>query len=142
MDWIARARELIKRHEGLRLKPYRCPAGKLTIGYGRNLEDVGISEEEAEVLLQNDLRRAVETAARCAAEHGVLFETLPEDAKVVLTDMAFNLGFRLSGFRRMFAALKRGDYEEAAREMLDSLWARQVGERARELSGIMKNIGR
>ena len=142
MDWIARARELIKRHEGLRLKPYRCPAGKLTIGYGRNLEDVGISEEEAEVLLQNDLRRAVETAARCAAEHGVLFETLPDDAKVVLTDMAFNLGFRLSGFRRMFAALKRGDYEEAAREMLDSLWARQVGNRARKLAEIMKNIGR
>ena len=140
--WIERAMDGIKRHEGLRLKPYRCPAGKLSIGYGRNLEDVGILEAEAEVLLRNDVRRAVDTATRCAADHGVLFEALSEDAKVVLTDMAFNLGFRLKGFRKMFAALREGDYEGAAREMLDSRWARQVGKRARELAEIMKNIGR
>ena len=140
--WLERARELVKRHEGLRLKPYRDSVGKLTIGYGRNLEDVGISEGEAEVLLQNDLRRAVEVAVHCCADHGVLFEALPGEAKAVLVDMAFNLGYRLGEFRRMFAALARKDYEEAAREMLDSRWARQVGGRARELAEIMKNAGR
>jgi lysozyme len=50
--------DLLKKHEGLRLKPYRCSADKLTIGYGRNLDDVGISEEEAEMLLLNDLLTA------------------------------------------------------------------------------------
>ena len=137
-----RLREMLIRHEGMRLKPYRCPAGKLTIGVGRNLEDVGISEDEAFYLLDNDIRRAEATAAECAGRHGVLWEGLPEDARLVLLNMAFNLGYRLGGFRKMFAALRKGDYEDAAREMLDSRWARQVGQRAIELAEIMKNIGR
>ena len=137
-----RLREMLIRHEGMRLKPYRCPAGKLTIGVGRNLEDVGISEYQAFYLLDNDIRRAEATAAECAGRHGVLWEGLPEDARLVLLNMAFNLGYRLGGFRKMFAALRKGDYEDAAREMLDSRWARQVGQRAIELAEIMKNIGR
>ena len=51
--------EQLKRHEGIKLTPYKCTSDKLTIGVGRNLEDVGISEEEAEMLLQNDIQRAV-----------------------------------------------------------------------------------
>ena len=49
-------RELLVRHEGLRLKPYRCTAGKLTLGVGRNLNDCGISQTEAYVLLGNDIQ--------------------------------------------------------------------------------------
>ena len=52
------ALRVLRQHEGLRLNPYRCPAGKLTIGYGRNLDDAGISEEEAEAMLKADLSRA------------------------------------------------------------------------------------
>ena len=142
MGFRERLKGMLIRHEGLRLKPYRDSVGKLTIGVGRNLDDIGISEDEAFYLLENDIRRAEETAAECAALYGVVFESLPEDARLVLVNMAFNLGYRIGGFKKMFAALKAGDYEEAAREMLDSRWARQVGERARELSEIMKNIGR
>ena len=51
--------KMIKRHEGLRLKPYKCTAGKTTIGYGRNLTNVGISESEALIMLKADLEKAV-----------------------------------------------------------------------------------
>ena len=53
---LERIKEQLVRHEGLRLKPYRCTAGKLTIGIGRNLDDCGISKTEAYVLLENDIQ--------------------------------------------------------------------------------------
>jgi len=51
---IKKIADQITTHEGLRLKPYHCPAGKLTIGIGRNLEDKGITEKEALMLLENE----------------------------------------------------------------------------------------
>lgn len=72
--------EKIKRHEGLKLKPYRCTANKLTIGYGRNIDDVGISEAEAEVLLSNDLERC----ANEVAKHVDAFDKLNDARQAVL----------------------------------------------------------
>jgi len=130
-----RLRRMLIVHEGLRLKPYRCPAGYLTIGVGRNLEARGISREEAMVLLENDIAEA-EAAARGFFP---AFDRLEEPRQAVLVDMAFNLGaVRLGGFRRFRAALERGDFEQAAREMLDSKWAEQVGPRARRLAEMMR----
>lgn len=130
-----RLRRMLIVHEGLRLKPYRCPAGYLTIGVGRNLEARGISREEAMVLLENDIAEA-EAAARGFFP---AFDRLEEPRQAVLVDMAFNLGaVRLGGFRRFWAALERGDFEQAAREMLDSKWAKQVGPRARRLAEMMR----
>lgn len=127
--------ERIKHHEGLRLKPYRCTSGKLTIGYGRNLEDNGISTAEADSLLNEDIKR-------CEAE---CKKALPWFAKLnstrqgVIVELDFNLGLtRLLGFKKMLAACEQGNYEQAAREMLDSLWARQVGQRAVTLAELMK----
>ncbi len=137
---MERLREMLIRHEGLRLKPYKDSVGKLTIGVGRNLEDVGISEDEALYLLENDIRRAKETAIRCCEEHEVAFESLPEDAQLVLINMAFNLGYRLTRFRKMFAALRERDWEKVAFEMLDSKWARQVKSRAEELAELIRNL--
>lgn len=125
----------LKRHEGLRLKPYKCSAGKLTIGYGRNLEDVGISEREAEYLLERDIDKAVADLSRAFDWFGRL-DSVRQD---VVINMTFNIGLtRLFGFRRMIAALDRGDFNSAADEMLDSKWARQVKGRAKELSRQMK----
>lgn len=126
----------IKRHEGLRLKPYRDTVGKLTIGYGRNLEDAGLSPEEAEVLLRNDL-------FRCEAELrealGETYEALSPARKAALLDMIYNLGkTRFLGFKKMIAALKAGDFARAAAEMLDSRWAAQVGQRAQFLAEKMR----
>ena len=121
-------------HEGMRLKPYRCTAGKLTIGVGRNLEDKGITYDEAMFLLRNDI---AEVTAQL--ERFDWFRALGPVRRKVLVDMAFNLGMAgLLGFQKMIAALARGDYKAAADEMVDSAWYHQVGTRARRLVEMMR----
>ncbi len=131
---IARAGRLIKKGEGCELKVYTCPAGKPTIGYGRNLEDRGISMEEAEHLLKNDLENCARDLSTFA-----YFQDLSANRKAALLDMRFNLGhggFRK--FRKMHAAFYAGDVSEAARQMLDSTWAHQVKGRAISLARIIE----
>lgn len=127
--------ELTKGFEGLRLKPYTCPAGKLTIGYGHNLDDNGITQEVAEILLKTDLAYArMEVTAKLS-----YIGKLSEARQFVLVDMCFNMGItRLMTFKKMLAALERGDYKTAAKEMLDSRWAFQVKTRAVKLAEMMK----
>lgn len=121
------------RDEGLRLKPYRDTVGKLTIGVGRNLDDVGITETEARVLLANDIA-AAESALRRSFPW---FLAAPEGVQRGLTNMAFNMGLpRLLGFQNMLKALAAGDYQKAALEALDSAWAKQVGARAVRISNL------
>lgn len=121
-------------HEGFSPKPYRCTAGKLTIGIGRNLEAKGISQQEAEYLLENDI------LAVCSELEKTLpiFTSLSEKRKQVLVNMAFNIGVAgLGKFNKMLSALVAQDYSQAALEMLNSRWATQVGRRANELAQIM-----
>jgi lysozyme len=122
-------------HEGVRLKPYRCTAGRLTIGIGRNLDDVGISQDEALLLLRNDIARAL-SAVRTELPW---FDRLDNIRQRVLVDMCFNLGIDgLLAFKQTLAAIAGGDYDRAATEMLNSRWAAQVGERARRLARMMR----
>lgn len=126
---------MVSQHEGLRLKPYRDSVGIWTIGYGRNLQDVGIRQDEARLMLENDLTVAMNDARFLFDD----FAALTPNRQRVLVDMAFNLGrTRLAGFKAMWAALERGDYHAAAAEMKDSRWARQVGNRADRLARMMK----
>jgi lysozyme len=127
--------EMLKRHEGLKLKPYKDTVGKLTIGYGRNLDDVGISKEEAEMMLRNDFSRTMAAVRNNIA----FFDELDIDRQDVLLDMCYNLGIKkLLTFKKMLNFLSEHKYNEAAKEMLDSLWAKQVKGRASELALIMK----
>lgn len=133
---LERAKHYTKRFEGLRLKPYTCPAGKLTIGYGHNLDDNGITEDIAVRLLDADLK----TAEREVRQRFTHFYKLNEARQFVLVDMAFNMGIaKLMTFKKMFAALAKDEYPTAAREMLNSKWAVQVGNRAKALAEIMKS---
>lgn len=117
--------------EGLRLKPYRCTAGRLTIGVGRNLDDRGITESEALVLLNNDISAFWDKLA--ARQPWVL--AAPEEVQEALVNMAFNLGVGgLLGFKETLAHMRTGKYGEAAKAMLASKWARQVGARAERLA--------
>lgn len=126
--------ELLIQHEGVRLKPYVCPAGKLTIGVGRNLEDVGISHEEALTMLRHDIWACIDDLSRFP-----WWPLLSTDRQYALIDMRFNLGpGRFRGFRKMLAALAGGDFEAAAREMRQSTWAEQVGRRAETLAQMME----
>lgn len=133
IDRAAMTRQL-RLHEGERLKPYRCTAGKLTIGIGRNLEDRGITRDEAAYLLANDI----------AAEERELQRALPWVTKLdevrqrVLLDMCFNMGLvGLLGFKNTLATIEAGNYKRAATMMLDSKWAKQVGQRAERLARMM-----
>ena len=125
--------ELIKQlkdHEGIRLKPYKCTAGKLTIGIGRNLDDIGISEEEAEYLLGNDIETAHKGCERLISN----FESISEVRKIALIDMMFNLGYtRMSKFKKMLSAIESEDWTEAAKQAKDSRWYNQVGRRAQKI---------
>ena len=126
--------EMLKRHEGLRLKPYKCTAGKLSIGYGRNLEDMGISEVEAMVMLRNDIEQ-------CYEELSVFswFEDLDQVRQEALINMLYNLGLpTFLQFKKTLKFVAEGKYSQAAAEMLDSKWATQVGDRANELAYMME----
>jgi lysozyme len=108
--------------EGLRLKPYKDTVGKTTIGYGRNIEDVGISREEAEMLLRNDIMRAMKAARQLVTNFGCLTSLRQE----VLIEMAFNLGTAGVGkFVKMIKAVEANDYAEAAKQIVTSKAARQ-----------------
>ena len=128
--------ELLIRHEGLSLKPYKDTAGKLTIGIGRNLDDVGISHDESMILLNNDIQIA-ETELN---KNINCYKILTANRQNVLIDMCFNMGIhKLLEFKNMLGALQKEDYKLAAQEMLNSHWAKQVGHRATELSEMMIN---
>ena len=134
-----RLKKLTKEFEGCRLKPYKCPAGKLTIGYGRNLDDVGISQAEADMMFERDFAKAEADVRDICKEFGINVDDLIEQRFYVLTDMCFNLGKGgLKKFKGMLTALKNGLYDDAANAMLDSLWAKQVGNRATKLAVLMR----
>lgn len=119
----------IKRSEGCSLKPYKCPAGYLTIGYGRNLETNGISQAEADSLLQNDLAIVMEEVKTIDG-----FNKLPSIVKICLTDMAFNMGIsRLKKFKKMLNAIRSDNYVKALIELIDSKWFTDVGIRAKRI---------
>jgi lysozyme len=129
------ATQMLIKHEGVKHKPYICPAGKLTIGVGRNIEDNGLSNDEILYLLNNDVYR-------CLRElHDIFpdFQTLTANRQAVLIDMIFNLGkTRFLQFRKTIHHIVNRQYTEAAAEMLRSRWAVQVKGRAVTLSEMMR----
>ena len=114
---MSRLHDMLIRHEGLRLKPYRDTKNKLTIGVGRNLDDVGITREEALELLNNDIARVRREVGRAFP----WFAKLNPVRKNIVLNMVFNLGLpRFHRFKKTIAAIKVKDWEEVARQMLDS----------------------
>lgn len=135
-------RQRIKEHEGTgpvrlgRFMPYRCPAGKLTIGHGRNIEDIGISRVEAEFLLDND----IDSIERSLTSHVLWFANLDDARKGALIDMGFMGIGKLLKFHKMLDALKQGDYAAAAREALASKWSQDVGpRRAQAVAALLRD---
>ncbi len=137
MDWTTDRNliEQLTKHEDCKLKPYRCTAGKLTIGVGRNLDDRGITAAEAHHLLGNDI-------AKCAKEldNSVQWwRQMNLTRQRVILDMCFNLGLEgLLKFTNTLEAMKNEHYSSAADNMLQSKWAKQVGQRAKTLATMMR----
>lgn len=125
---------LIQRFEGCQLKPYTDTVGKLTIGYGRNLQDKGISQEEADMMLQNDFADVTGSVTQALSWIGDL--TLARQN--VLFCMAFQMGLNgLLGFKNMLNACQQGKYDIASAAMLQSKWADQTPNRAKVLANMM-----
>jgi lysozyme len=119
--------EMNKGHEGLRLKPYKCTSRKLTIGYGRNLDDKGITEKEADTMLLNDIIECIQQLTR----HFPWIDELSHNRQAVLIK-------GLMKFEKTLDAIRFFDYDKAADYMLQSEWAKQVGQRAITLSNMMR----
>jgi lysozyme len=125
----------LKRDEGFRARPYRCTAGKLSIGYGRNLDDHGISEAEAGILLVNDVAAAEADLSRLLP----WWMSLDQVRRDAIGNMAFNLGSpRLMQFKSMLAAARAGNWDRAAAEAGDSKWADVVGARAVRIQHMLR----
>ena len=123
--------EQLRRDEGVRPFPYVDTVGKTTIGVGRNLSDVGLQQDEIDLLLANDIQYVLTTLNRRLP----YFQALDPARQGVLANMCFNLGFhRLEEFHDMLLAFAKGDWEAAATAMLDSRWSQQVGPRAQRLA--------
>ena len=125
----------LRRDEGTRAKPYLDTVGKLTIGVGRNLDDVGLSDDEIDYLLANDIKRVDADLDRNIP----WWRDLDPVRQRVLQNMCFNMGITgLLGFKNTLGLIKRGDYGAAASAMLKSRWAAQVKRRAQRLSEMMR----
>ena len=121
-------------HEGLELKSYTCSAGYVTLGVGRNVEELGITEDEARYLLDNDILRVTKELDNAMP----WWRNMSEVRQRVVVDMVFNLGIsRFLNFKNAINAMQEEDWDEAAAQMLDSRWADQVGQRATRLAKAM-----
>lgn len=141
----------LKIHEGLKLYPYYCPSKKKTIGIGRNVDDNpltveelrvigddwehGITKEQAMYLCRNDINRCISELKKNLP----WFENLDKDRKYALIDLCFNMGIKkLLTFKKTLASIACGNYEKAAEQLLQSKYAKQVGERALRISILIK----
>lgn len=149
---LKRLRKQLICDESEKLHLYKCPAGYLTIGIGRNIEQRGISKDESELMFKNDVDLVLkELAPSLLHHHSIKLDSISSVRQEVLLNMAFQLGVpRLMKFKNTFAYIKNADYENASIEMLDSLWFKQMHEmdmvdgkdslnRAERLSYAMKN---
>jgi lysozyme len=149
--------------EGLELFPYKCTAGKLSIGIGRNLDDnwltndelffIGIKEKtkediikrlyekgitkgDAMYLCENDVDNVVKQLRK---NFFAWYDLAPEPIQRASCNLCFNIGInRLLGFKKTIAFLKEKKYEEASKEILNSKWASQVGQRSTRISNLIK----
>ncbi len=129
--------EMLKRHEGVRSHVYLCSEGYETIGVGRNIADsgLGLSDDEVEYLLNNDIERVRQELA----DNYFWFPALNEARQDAMIDICFNLGLtRLRGFVNALEAMSREQFDLAADEFMDSRWATQVGNRANEITEMIR----
>ncbi len=134
----AQIKQMIRRHEGYMPKVYLDTVKVPTAGYGHAFHlGSKVPHKVAELLFEQDFDSVKQDYDIITANHGGLM--LDPVRRAVLMDMLFNMGLlRVSQFKKMFRALRKGDYATASEEMLDSKWAKQVGPRAIRLAEMMK----
>ena len=129
--------KMLKLHEGVRNHVYVCTAGYETIGVGRNISEsgLGLTDEEINILLMNDIERVKQ---ELAASY-FWFADLDDVRQAAMIDICFNLGLsRLRGFVKAIAAMSRQQWDLAADEFIDSRWSEQVGQRAITVTNMIR----
>ena len=129
--------EMLKRHEGVRSHVYLCSAGYETIGVGRNIAEsgLGLTEDEIDFLLINDITRVKQELT----DTYFWFPALNDARQDAIVDICFNLGLtRLRGFVNALEAMSREQFDIAADEFMDSRWSQQVGNRAVEVTEMIR----
>ena len=129
--------KILKKHEGFRTKLYKDTKGIYTIGVGRNIQQNGIREIEAEFMLKNDIEQAISDLKHVFQD----FDTLPDNVKLVLVDMMFNLGStRFSKFKHMIQAVKERNWANMILEMRDSNWCRELKDRCNYDAALIQEL--
>ena len=134
---LKKLKQMLIKHEGKKLWPYKCTAGKLTIGIGHNLDAKGISNAVADLIYEEDIMEVINDLYKIFEN----FNDLPEQIQLVLADMRFQLGnngFR--EFKKLIKAVKRKDWKEMKINMANSLWYKQTNNRAKELIGLVEQV--
>ena len=139
MSYLDKVFTQLKEHEGLILKPYKCPVGKLTIGYGHNLEDNGLSQSVCEYILIEDIEEAKRNLYAIFTRD--FFDSLSNNQKIALVDMMFNLGMsRFLTFKKFILAVKNKDFIKASAEIINSRAYQQNKSRYKKLSEQIKKL--
>jgi len=133
--------ESVRKHEGYRNKVYLDTLNKRTVGVGHLcVEDFWEDNKEYEEsflmdILQKDLQNSIDGAENLCKNLNI-----SDNAKIIIIEMIFQLGKTgVSKFRNMWKALLENppNYEEASIQMLDSRWAKQTPNRAKEMASHM-----
>ena len=127
----------IKEHEGFKSRVYKCTEGYDTIGYGFAVKDLELDEDIAEEILLIKLEKLIQ---RVRAKFKWL-DTVPHEVQGVLVNMSYQMGVNgVSKFKKALHAMQMFQWKIAADELMDSRWARQTPNRAKELSNIIRNL--
>ena len=129
--------EQIKDHEGFRSTVYQCTEGYDTIGYGFAIKDLELDEDIADLIL---MRKLSKLQLRIESAFGWFFNS-PKEVQDVVVNMCYQMGLSgFSQFKKTIYYLETEQYEEAADEMLDSLWHKQTPSRSQELSDVIRGL--
>ena len=127
----------IKHHEGYRSRVYKCTEGYDTIGYGFAIKDLEMDEDIAEEILMRKVEKLIK---RVRARFDWL-DSVPHEVQGVLVEMSYQMGLSgVSKFKKALHAMQMFQWKLAATELLDSRWAKQTPNRAKELSDIIRSL--
>ena len=128
----------IKKHEGYVGIVYKDSLGIDTIGYGFAIKDLELDEDICEIILERKITQLIDRINNKFS----WYKYMPQEIKDIVTAMCYQLGVTgFSKFKKTIAYLQDKKWEEASVEMLDSLWARQTPNRAKEMSDRVKKLG-
>ena len=130
--------ESIKQHEGYVGVVYKDSLGIDTIGYGFAIKDLELDKDVCDIILERKLKN-LQDIVKIKFKW---YAYMPQEIKDVVMEMCYQLGVTgFSKFRKTIAYLQNKQFHDASVEMLDSLWAKQTPNRAKELSNRVKEVG-